>query len=105
MSPDQFISAGHRLFGRKHWKSKLAIALGVDPSTIHRITHRFTVPGPTAVAIAALLQQQRQRDALDKEARKLLPKTRRTRSDKGRKKGKRKGGMAAILGPAEDVIP
>ena len=51
MTPLQLISAGQKLYGRKRWKRKMADALGVDQSTIHRLTVREIVPGPYVVAI------------------------------------------------------
>ena len=74
MTPEQFILAGRRLFGRKKWKKQLADALGVNVATMYRMVHRAQVPGPYQIAIASLLEQKKQRDILDKAARKLLPK-------------------------------
>ena len=76
MTPLQLISAGQKLYGRKRWKRKLADALGVDQSTIHRLTVREIVPGPYVVAIGGLLDQKKRQDELDRAARALLPKFR-----------------------------
>lgn len=82
MTPGEFIKAGQRLHGRKKWKSALARALGVDVSTVHRMTQRDAstaafkraqVPGPYEIAVKAMLENKRARDKLDAAARKLLP--------------------------------
>ncbi len=84
MTPLDLITSGIKLYGRKYWKTKLADALGVDVSTIHRMTHRNEVPGPYAIAIASLLEHKRHQDEIDRAARKLLP--RRLRRKKPKKK-------------------
>lgn len=73
MTPAQFEEAGKKLFGNKHWKVKLAEALGINPATVWRMKHRKEVPGVYEVALRGLLQHKRAQDILDKEARKLLP--------------------------------
>lgn len=85
MTPLQLISAGQKLYGRKRWKRKLADALGVDQSTIHRLTVREIVPGPYVVAIGGLLDQKKRQDELDRAARALLPRKFRTRKTINRK--------------------
>ena len=59
MTPAQLATAGHRLYGRKKWKNKLADALAVNVSTIHRIMHRPEVPGPYEVAVRGLLENKK----------------------------------------------
>ena len=73
MTPTEMKSAGIRIYGRKGWKTRLALDLGVDESTIFRIMHREQVPPVYDVAIAGLLEHKRRQDVLDREARKLLP--------------------------------
>ena len=80
MTPDQFILAGQRLHGKKFWKARLARDLGVNPATIHRLVKREQIPGPYEIAVKAMLDNKRQRDKLEKEARKLLPRKFRKRS-------------------------
>lgn len=79
MTPSQLEIAGIRLFGRRHWKAKMAHALAVDVSTIHRIGKRAEVPGPYEVAIKGLLENKKQIDAAAATARKLglVPRKRR----------------------------
>lgn len=107
MTPLQLQSAGHRLYGRKHWKKKLADAVGVDVSTIHRIAKREQVPGLVEVAVKGLLEHKQRQDVLDKAARALLPKGYKKRHRAPRKKPAKKppAPLAEILGPPEDVIP
>ncbi len=79
MTPDQFRTAGIRLYGRKHWKAHMARALAVDVSTIHRICKRLEVPGPYEVAVKGLLENKKAMDAAAATARKLglVPRKRR----------------------------
>jgi hypothetical protein len=71
MTPQQLQSAGHRLYGRKYWKARLADALHVNVATIHRMMHREQLPGPYVVAINALLDLKKRQDALTREARRI----------------------------------
>lgn len=73
MSPEDFQKTAMRIYGRKFWKAKLSRDLGVDVSTIHRLTHRAQVPGPYEVALKGLAEHARRQRELDKAARKLLP--------------------------------
>ena len=79
MTPTQLQTAGHRLYGRKKWKNKLADALAVNVSTIHRIMHRPEVPGPVEVAVKGLIENKKAIDAATATARKLglVPRKRR----------------------------
>lgn len=90
MTRDQFVKAGVRLFGRKHWKAELAKALGVDPSTIHRLANRNEyIPGPYEVAVKGMVAFKEQQDELEKKARQIL------RQDVRIKREKRKAAVAA----------
>lgn len=62
-----------RIYGRKGWKTKLADNLGVNACTIFRMMHKEQVPPVYDVAIAGLLEHKRRGEALEREARKLLP--------------------------------
>jgi hypothetical protein len=76
MTPEAFVTAGIKLYGRKHWKSQLAAALGINAVTIYRLAKLQLprqIPGPYEVALRGLLQHKRAQDILDREARKLLP--------------------------------
>jgi hypothetical protein len=73
VTPDIFIASGQKLYGRKKWKVQLADALGVDVTTIWRLTKREQIPGPYEVALKAMLENKRRQDVLEREARKLLP--------------------------------
>ena len=75
MTPEEFAGAAIKIYGRKGWKTQLARDLGVDPTTIWRIVkrEREQVPGPYEVALKGLLEHRRRQVALEREARKLLP--------------------------------
>lgn len=94
MTPTELVSIGHRLYGRKRWKTLLAQALGVDRTTIHRLTGRAQIPGPYDIAVNAIWANAQARFKLEKEARKLIRqragklmplRPRKTRSDKKEK--------------------
>jgi hypothetical protein len=82
MTPDQFKTAGIRLFGRKHWKSKLADALAVDVSTIHRLGARKEIPGPYEIAVRGMVENKRRQEETEREARRLglVPRKKRKRA-------------------------
>lgn len=73
MTPDQFKSAAVKIYGRKKWKPSLARDLGCNVATIYRMMHREQVPGPYEVALRGLLEHRKQEIALERAARKLLP--------------------------------
>jgi hypothetical protein len=81
MLPVEFIKIGQQLHGRRKWKSRLALAFGVNVSTVHRIVKRPEIPGPYEVALKAMLQNKQAQDKLEKEARKLLPRKLRRKKD------------------------
>ena len=99
MTPTQLQAAAHKLYGRKKWKFKLADALAVNVSTIHRIMHRPEVPGPYEVAIRGLQANKKAMDGAAKLARKmgLVPRKKRKKVLKPRPKEKK---VAKI--PADD---
>jgi hypothetical protein len=82
VNPETFIASGQKLYGRKKWKAKLAEDLGVDVTTIWRLTKRAQIPGPYEIALKAMLDNKRRQDALEREARKLLPRKFRKRKVK-----------------------
>lgn len=83
MTPQQLETAAIRIYGRKHWRARLADALAVDVSTIHRLGKRLQIPGPYEIAVNGMLEHHRRQVALAKEARRLLP--RKIRKRKPRK--------------------
>ena len=59
MSVEELTEISIQLWGQRGWKSKLAIFLDVDPSTVRRwLGGRVPVPGPVSAALklAALVQ-------------------------------------------------
>jgi hypothetical protein len=73
MNGEEFARIATKIYGRKKWKVKLAEDLGVDRITIYRMTKREQIPGPYEVALRGLLEHRKREIALEKEARKLLP--------------------------------
>lgn len=51
MTPKQLTEAGEKLYGDRAWQTRMAEALGVDPSTVRRWVSG-AVPVPTTVAAA-----------------------------------------------------
>lgn len=86
MTPQQLQDSAIRIYGRKAWKIKLARDLGVNECTIYRLMHRSQVLPVYDVAIAGLLEHKRREEALEKEARKLLPRKFRYRKNRGNRK-------------------
>ena len=75
MTPTELEKLARRIFSDKpkFWKAKLSRVLCVDKSTIHRMMKRPEVPGPVEVAVRGLLEHKKKQDAIEREARKLLP--------------------------------
>jgi len=75
MTPAELEKIARRIFRDKpkFWKAKLSRVLCVDKSTIHRMMKRPEVPGPVEVAVRGLLEHKKKQDAIEREARKLLP--------------------------------
>lgn len=86
LTPLQLQEAGHKLYGRKHWKRQLALTLGLDVSTVLRITKRERVPGPVEFAVLGLLEQKRRKDEIDRAARAMLPRSLRRRKPQKKKR-------------------
>lgn len=75
MTPTELEKLARRIFRDKpsFWKARLSRVLCVDKSTIHRMMKRPEIPGPVEVAVRGLLEHKKKQDALEREARKLLP--------------------------------
>ncbi len=75
MTPAELERLARRIYTDKpaYWKAKLARDLSVHITTIHRIMKRPEVPGPVEVAVRGMLEHKRRQDAIEREARKLLP--------------------------------
>lgn len=60
MTPEDFITAGRRLFGKSGWRGQLAEALKVDRSTVWRYaTGTREIPGSIVLALEALANRER----------------------------------------------
>ena len=98
MNPDQFKSAATKIFGRKKWQVHLAEHLGCNVSTIHRLMKREQIPGPYEVALQGMLEHKKRQIALEKEARRLLP-----RKVRRKKNVQAHNGNPGRAAPAEDA--
>ena len=99
MTPTELEKLARRIFNDKpaYWKARLSRVLCVDKSTIHRMMKRPEVPGPVEVAVRGLLEHKKKQDAIEREARKLLPARLR------RKRVPRKKKAAAIEKPLDST--
>jgi hypothetical protein len=103
MNPDQFKSAATKIFGRKKWQVHLAEHLGCNVSTIHRLMKREQIPGPYEVALQGMLEHRKRQIALEKEARRLLPRKVRRKKNERRDTGRaRAKAGAAQPQPGDD---
>lgn len=60
MSPEEFQRIGIRMYGRKHWRREYSIHLGLDASTIWRIsTREKPIPAVVEVAVRGLLEKHK----------------------------------------------
>jgi hypothetical protein len=61
MKGEEIIRIGKRIYGRHHWRRDLALNLGLNPSTIWRLSRLETDIKPMfEVAIRGLLEKHRQ---------------------------------------------
>lgn len=67
MTPLELERIGRRMYGRKHWRSRLALNLGVDNSTIWRAGRREQVPFLMEVAVRGLDERHKQLTALQRQ--------------------------------------
>ena len=70
MTPEEFKRAGIRMYGSKHWRRGLSINLGLDPSTVWRVSTRQKDVSPVVeVAVKGLLEKHKQLATAEKLAR------------------------------------
>lgn len=67
MTPAEFERIGKRLYGRKHWRSRLALNLGLDNSTVWRATKKEKIPFLMEVAVRGLNERHKQLTALQRQ--------------------------------------
>lgn len=89
MTPTDFKKAGIRMYGRKHWRRELSVNLGMDASTIWRMSTRSSdVPHVVEVAVKGLLEKYKVLRAAtrDERDRERIRKQSRQRSRKSKEK-------------------
>lgn len=60
MTPQEFQRIGTRMYGRKHWRREYSVNLGIDPSTVWRIsTREQDIPSVMEVAVKGLLDKHK----------------------------------------------
>ena len=85
MTPLQLETGAVKTYGRKGWKPALARDLGCNVCTVFRMMHKEEIPQTTAVAAQAIFDTRRRQAALEREARKLLPRSLKRKLAKQRK--------------------
>lgn len=86
MTPAQMKTGAMRAYGRKGWKTKLALDLGCNVCTVFRFMHREQIPPVFDVAIQGIFEQKKRQAEIDAAARKLLPRKFRYKKIPGKKK-------------------
>lgn len=67
MTPAELERIGKRMYGRKHWRSRLALNLGLDNSTIWRLAKKEAVPHLMEVAVRGLDERDKQLKSLQRQ--------------------------------------
>lgn len=67
MTPQELERIGKRMYGRKHWCSRLAANLGLDNSTIWRATKKLQIPFLMEVAVRGLDERDKQLKSLQRQ--------------------------------------
>lgn len=101
MTPQELQRIGIRIYGRKHWRSQLALNTGLDVSTIWRQSHKETIGHLLEVAVRGLLEKHKQNLATSKIVMEQLRKEGRLRP-KLRKRKKHVGRSSESVGDAAD---
>lgn len=67
MTPQELERIARRMYGRKHWRSRLALNLGLDNSTVWRATKKESIPHLMEVAVRGLDERDKQLKALQRQ--------------------------------------
>lgn len=67
MTPQELERIGKRMYGRKHWRSRLAANLGLDNSTVWRATKKIQIPFLMEVAVRGLDERDKQLKSLQRQ--------------------------------------
>jgi hypothetical protein len=90
MTPAELQRIGIRIYGRTHWRSQLALNLGVDVSTIWRQSRKEKLSHLMEVAVRGLAEKHRQGLIVSKIVMERLRKEGRLRPKLKRKTKRRK---------------
>jgi hypothetical protein len=90
LTREEFQRIGIRMYGVKHWRREYSVNLGINHSTVWRISKREQdIPPVVEVAVRGLLDKYRARSRATRELRELRRRERK-RPKLGAPKGKRK---------------
>lgn len=67
MTPVELERIARRMYGRKHWCSRLALNLGLDNSTVWRATKKQQIPFLMEVAVRGLDERDKQLKTLQRQ--------------------------------------
>lgn len=67
MTPPELERIACRMYGRKHWRSRLASNLGLDNSTVWRATKKPQIPFLMEVAVRGLDERDKQLKNLQRQ--------------------------------------
>ena len=70
VKPEAFQKLAIKLYGRKKWKPKLAVDLGIDRVTVYRILERPLVPPKYEIALKKLIDHTKWQRSLERARRK-----------------------------------
>ena len=72
MTPVELERIARRMYGRKHWRSRLALNLGLDNSTVWRATKKAQVPFLMEVAVRGLDERHKLLRSAEKANNEML---------------------------------
>lgn len=102
MSPAELERIGRRMYGKRHWRSKLALNLGKDVATVHRWAKRENLDYVVEVAVRGLLERHKVNTAAEKIVTERLRKEGKLRPVLRRRKKKAASPAAAPMKPEGD---
>lgn len=74
VTPQELERIGRRIYGKRHWRSKLALNLGFDTATVHRWGKREQIAYVVEVAVKGLLERHKVNTAAEKVVNERLRK-------------------------------
>jgi hypothetical protein len=98
VTPLELERIGKRMYGPHRWRSQLALNLGLNVSTIWRMSKREDIPHLVEVAVRGLLERHKVNVVAEKSVVEQLRKEGRLRPKLKRKKGKKNGRPKKVVG-------